>query len=136
LQRHYLLRARCYGLVTDEQMKMQEENFMLHWVLARIEQMLKGLPDVRKIILERSELSEFMFVLKTTKRFLLLPGMELLSINDLFERETEEGELLLVSDYATIDQRRIKKPGYEFSINDIISTLRVTQGDLLIKTVQ
>ncbi len=135
LQRHYLLRARCYGLVTDEQMKVQEENFMLHWLLERVETTLKGLPDVQKIVMERSAMSEYILFLINSERFSSLPCMELCSADQLEERETDDGELLLVSDYSTIENRKIKKQGYEFSINDIISTLRVTQGDLLIKTV-
>ncbi|MDQ6982149.1 MAG: glycosyltransferase family 2 protein [Mariprofundus sp.] len=129
-QRHYLLRAHCYALVSDVQLKEWEHNFILHCALERVETILKSLPDVKRIILESSPIANFMLRLRTTERFSMLPPMEACTTNELLDRGTMDGEMILVADFSTLQQRRVKKQGYEFSLYDIVSTLRVARGHL------
>jgi len=135
LQRHYLLRAFCYGQVPKSDMKAWEEHSILHCVLERIETLLKGLPDVRKIILEASSVADYILRLKEQARFSALPDMELCPVDKFLERGIAEGEMLLALEFSTLQARKERKRGYEFSLADIIGALRVTSGHLDIKAI-
>jgi glycosyltransferase involved in cell wall biosynthesis len=132
-QRHYLLRARAYGLVKNEQLLEWEKRFLAYASAERFKKILTNLPNVRTIVIENTNvMRSFVGVLASV--FPDMPKTTEVSRDEFIDRNNGESEFLIAENFDTIDCRIKSNPqanrGLQYALYDLFSSLRITNANL------
>lgn len=137
-QRHYLLRAKAYGLVTPEQLLEWEKGCLFYASAERFAKILTNLPNVRVIVIEGTDLLRgFLDVLASI--FPDMPEIIEVSRDQFIARDNGKDELLLSESYdmlaCRIKENSKVNHGFQHALYDIFSSLRITSAPLGINDV-
>lgn len=128
-QRYFLLRAKAYGFVNQEQLFNWEKECLFNAAAERFKKIIISIPDVQKIIVEDTEvLRGFM---EAVAHFLSnMPQVLYVDKDEFIKIKATKYELLISEIFETLACRIIENreifPGLQHALYDILSTLRVT----------
>ena len=127
--RNFLLRARAYGLVKDEELLSFEKLHLVQMVAEHLKTLVSLAPDIRKIVMEHHQISTA--ILPDLAK--LLPKVEICQIDreGLLECPTKPDEFVIALDYKAIQDRGIKQqmdPLRQYSLMDAFENCRLIKA--------
>ena len=126
--RHYVLRAKAYGIFVGDALANWERDNLIHVVLDRLKLLLTSAPGVERLVFEECELGERCVRLAAAE-FPELPAAVTVSGEALLERAPSDAEFLLAEAYETL-RRRAKRfgpdPCRQRALADLAASSRVT----------
>lgn len=129
--RHFLLRARAYGLYEDEELIQLEKSHLLKMTAERLQNLLAVIPSLKRVVFEEHPISEMMssFLVK------ILPGVDICQVtrDQLLNRPTKPEEAIIALDNLTLCKRSEKleeDPIRQHALMDIFDTCRLTNAKL------
>jgi glycosyltransferase involved in cell wall biosynthesis len=130
--RSFLLRARAYGLVSDEQLLEYEKHHIVEMVAERIKALVSIAPGIRRVIIESHPISEERLRSSLAK---IMPEMDIcvVSREELLDCPTKPEEFIVAWDYQTLLERsgRFEEdPLRQHSLMDIFGNCRLLSGEL------
>jgi hypothetical protein len=128
--RHYVLRAKAYGLFVGDALANWERDNLIHVSLDRLKQFLLGVPTVERLVYEECELAQRCITV-TTEAFPELPESITISRAALLERPPSECEFLLPEQYETLEKRAASfgpDPSHQRALADLVTSCRVTHA--------
>ncbi|MHB8972903.1 MAG: glycosyltransferase family 2 protein [Pirellulaceae bacterium] len=132
-QRHFLLRARAYGLVNSDQLLAWEKGTLAYAAAERLKRILSHLPEVRAIVIEATEVMRG-FLTVVRRLFPDLPKTVEVGRDEFIARDYGGGEFLLSENYDTLACRIKQNPqvnhGLQYALYDLLASLRVTNAPL------
>jgi glycosyltransferase involved in cell wall biosynthesis len=132
-QRHFLLRAKAYGLVKAEQLLEWEKGCLANASAERFKKILIKLPDVRAIVIEKTDVvRSFMFVM--ARMYSDIPKTIEVNRDEFIVRKNGTDEFLLSENYDTlacrINANSQVNRGFQCALYDLFSSLRITDAPL------
>jgi len=129
--RHFLLRARAYGLVKDETVLEYERAYLKQMVVERLNILISAVPGVRKVILESHPISQETCSLLGK----VMPEMEVYTVSreELLELPTKTENFIVALDYQTLLDRGGKleaDPLHQCSLKDVFANCRLFPGEI------
>ena len=129
--RHFLLRARAYGFVKDEELLEYEQLHIIQMVAERLNILISTVPGVRKIILESHPISQEVSSLLEKR----MPEVEvcIVSREELLELPTKTENFIVAWEYQTLLDRSSKfeaDPLHQRSLKDVFANCRLLSGEI------
>ncbi len=129
--RHFLLRARAYGLVKNEKALEYEQVHLKRMVAERLNILISAVPGVRKVILESHPISQEACSLLQK----IMPEMEVCTVSreELLELPTKTENFIVAWDYQTLLDRSSKlevDPLHQCSLKDVFANCRLLPGEI------
>lgn len=131
-QRHFLLRAKTFGLVATPELVSWEEQYLLHAVAERLHKIAHSLGQVEQVVCEATPLLNHLDNLLRTL-YPDWPPALVLSREQLLAHMPQADELVLSQDYTALHERTACHPvlaGREWAAMDLLTALRVTRVPL------
>jgi len=132
-QRHFLLRAKAYGLVRSEQLLEWEKRCLANASAERFRKILKNLPEVRAVIIEKTDVLRSFLILMASM-FSDTPKTIEVSRAEFIDRKNGNNEFMLAENYDTLACRIKANPkvnrGFQYALYDLFSSLRITNEPL------
>lgn len=126
--RHYVLRAKAYGLFVGDALANWERDNLIHVSLDRLKQCLLGVPTVERLVYEECDLAQHCITV-TAEAFPELPESITISRAAMIERPASKREFLLPEQYETLEQRATRfgpDPSRQRALADLVASCRVT----------
>ncbi len=129
--RHFLLRARAYGLVNNETALEYEQVHLKRMVAERLNILISAVPGVRKVILESHPISQEACSLLEK----IMPEMEVCTVSreELLELPTRTENFIVAWEYQTLLDRSSKlevDPLHQCSLKDVFANCRLLPGEI------
>lgn len=126
--RHYVLRAKAYGIFVGDALANWERDNLIHVTLDRLKLLLSSAPGVDRLIFEDCELAERCLRVAADE-FPELPAGLRISGAALLERPPCAAEFLLAEHYETLQRRAARfgpDPSRQRALTDLVAGCRVT----------
>ncbi len=129
--RHFLLRARAYGLIKNETALEYERVHLTRMVAERLNILISAVPGVRKVIFESHPISQDMCSLLGK----FMPKMEVCTVSreELLELPTKTENFIVAWEYQTLLDRSSKlemDPLHQRSLKDVFTNCRLLPGEI------
>ena len=130
--RHFLLRARAYGLVNNETALKYEQVHLKRMVAERLNILISVVPGVRKVFFESHPISQETCTLLQK----IMPEMEacIVSREELLELPTKTENFIIAWEYQTLLDRSSKlgaDPLHQCSLKDVFANCRLLPGEII-----
>jgi len=129
--RHYLLRARAYGLVGEKALLEWEQLHIIQMVAERLNMVISAVPGVRKVIIESHPFSQEACSLLEKS----MPEMEVCTVSreELLELPARTENFIVAWEYQTLLDRSSKleaDPLHQCSLKDVFANCRLLPGEI------
>ncbi len=129
--RHFLLRARAYGLAKNEAALEYEQVHLKQMVAEHLNILISAVPGVRKVILESHPISQEACSLLGK----IMPKMEVCTVSreELLELPTKTENFIVAWEYQTLLDRSSKlevDPLHQCSLKDVFANCRLLPGEI------
>ncbi|MHB0961362.1 MAG: glycosyltransferase family 2 protein [Pirellulaceae bacterium] len=132
-QRHFLQRARAYGLVNSEQLAAWEKGSLLHAAAERFTKILGNLPEVHTVVIESTDVVRS-FLDIVARMHPEMPRRIAVGRDEFIIRDNDAGEFLFSENYDLLACRMRANPrvthGLQCALHDLLSSLRITKAPL------
>ena len=129
--RHFILRARAYGLIKNEAALKYEQIHLKQMVAEYLNILISAVPGVRKVTLESHTSSLEMCSLLEK----IMPEMEICTVSreELLELPTKTENFIVAWEYQTLLDRSSKlevDPLHQCSLKDVFNNCRLLPGEI------
>ena len=129
--RNFLMRARAYGFVSDEELQEWEQSYLVQMTAERLKEYISIVPGIKKILVESHLTSEN--ICAALAEMLPQIDISILTCEDLLDCQTTPDQFIIAWDYETLRRRAetiADDPLRQCSLADAFASCRLTQGKL------
>lgn len=133
-ERNFLMRAKVYGLVNYDKLQEWERQFLLFAVAERLWNIIKGMPEIKTIVVEKTPVMSHFIKLLSERFGEELPDIKELEFEAIIEIEDHPETFFFAEQYGLLEKRLERydtiNPAKQHALYDLIASLRLTRKPL------
>lgn len=126
-----MLRARAYGLVSDDELQQWEQSYLLPMTAERLKEYISIVPGITRIVVEYHLTSEN--ICAALAGMLPNADISIITSEQLLDCQTSPDQFIIAWDYETLRRRAetiADDPLRQCSLEDAFASCRLTQSKL------